>query len=608
MADITEVKRLLAARAQAVAEHLLPAGKREGHEWCVGSIDGEQGKSLKIHLSGHKAGIWRDFAGDGGGDLIDLWMLSRRLELTEALDQARAWLGVEKPTLHRPARPTYKRPPRPQGVVPKDRVHAYLVEDRNIPLDVLVRYRVGENGDRIIFPFILPDGVLALVKTRLAEDGDRPKPTAADCEPVLFGWQAMPPSERECVITEGEIDALSWAAYGYSALSVPFGGGNKEKQRWIESEFDRMARFERIYLATDMDEEGEKAAVEIANRLGRHRCLRVKMPRKDGNQCLVEGVPKAEIDQAIAEASYFDVVGLRRPSEYIGEVIALFWPSDDKRAGYTMPYGKAAGRIHFRPAELTLWTGETGAGKTQLLTDCIVDWVKQGSRICISSLEMKPAQTFRRMCKQVVGVDRPTHEAITEAMRWMDQGLIAYELTGKAKADELLDIFAYARSRYGCDQFVIDSLMRLGISSEAYDEQEKVIFRLVDWCIANNVHLHLVAHARKGSRDRGVPGAEDIKGAMEIGANAFNILSVWRNRSLEEEIRALPEATERAQKWREKPGVVLNIAKQRNGDYEGRLGLWFDDKTYRYGGSHDEATKREYLEPDWAKHQGELVA
>ena len=51
--------------------------------------------------------------------------------------------------------------------------------------------------------------------------GERPIPTAADCEPVLFGWQAIPDDAREVVITEGEIDALSMAAYGFPALSVP---------------------------------------------------------------------------------------------------------------------------------------------------------------------------------------------------------------------------------------------------------------------------------------------------------------------------------------------------------------------------------------------------
>jgi twinkle protein len=159
---------------------------------------------------------------------------------------------------------------------------------RNIPGYVLAQYKVASNDDEIIFPFLLPDGILALAKSRKAEDGAKPKPTAADCEPVLFGWQAIPSDAREIVITEGEIDALSWAAYGRNALSVPFGGGKGAKQQWIESEFERLERFERIYISTDMDKPGDEAANEIAARLGRHRCYRVSLPRKDANECLVE--------------------------------------------------------------------------------------------------------------------------------------------------------------------------------------------------------------------------------------------------------------------------------------------------------------------------------
>ena len=40
MADITEIKRLLSSSALAVAEHLLPRGRKERDEWRVGSTGG----------------------------------------------------------------------------------------------------------------------------------------------------------------------------------------------------------------------------------------------------------------------------------------------------------------------------------------------------------------------------------------------------------------------------------------------------------------------------------------------------------------------------------------------------------------------------------------
>jgi twinkle protein len=597
--DITHVKQKLASNAQAVAEYLLPQGRKEAAEWRTGSVDGEKGRSLGVHLTGPKAGVWADFSTGESGDLIDLWVAVRKMPLGEALDEARAWLGVERPKPYRDVQKTYRRPVKPTCTAPQAKVRDYLTEVRNIPEEILTRYKIGERGDMIVFPFMLPNGELALVKIRKAEDGAKPKPTETECEPVLFGWQAISPDTRLVCITEGEIDALSLAAYGWSAMSVPFGGGKAGKQQWIENEFDRMERFEKIYLALDMDKGGNEAAEEIASRLGRHRCYRVALPHKDANECLVNGVPKEAIDKAILGAVSLDPEGLRKASDFTDAVIHLFWPAADTHVGYRTPYGKLGNKLLFRPAEVTLWSGASGAGKSQILSDCAVDWIKQGSRICLSSLEMRASHTLKRMCKQTSGIDRPTAKYIGDVLLWLDGGLLLYELVGKATIKALIEVFSYARSKYGCDQFIIDSLMRLGVASDDYTGQEKAMFQLVDWSISNNVHLHLVAHSRKGGSDAGAPETEDIKGAMEIGANAFNIVTVWRHRQLEDDIRKLEMAGASEQQlapYKEKPGVLMNIAKQRNGDFEGKVGLWFDQNTYRYYSSHERHMwSREYL-------------
>lgn len=586
MSDITTIKRMLADKAQAVAEMLLPGGRKEGQEWRAGSVSGEKGGSLGVHLSGAKAGVWQDFATGEGGDLLDLWVATRGGTLADALEAARSWLGVSRPEPYRQPRREYQRPPRPKCSRPEAKVRDYLCEVRNIPGHVLDAYKIGEQGDDIIFPFLLPDGTLALAKARKAEDGAKPRPTAANCEPILFGWQAVPDNAREVIITEGEIDALSWAAYGFVAMSVPFGGGKGGKQNWIESEFDRLERFEKIFISTDMDQPGDEAAEEIASRLGRHRCYRVTLPCKDANECLVTGIGMDAMRTALEKAQSLDPDGLKRPVDYFDKVVHLFWPAHEKEIGYTLPYGKLADKVHLRPAEVTLWSGAAGSGKSQILSDCIPHWIKQGSRICLASLEMKGEQTLRRMVKQTGGVDRPTAQFIDRILAYLDQGLLLYERVGKAGVGPLLEVFDYARAKYGCDQFIIDSLMRLGIAGDDYTGQEKAVFQMVDWAVANSVHLHLVAHSRKGERGQGAPETEDIKGAMEIGANAFNILTVWRNRRHEEEMQAEKNEAIRAE-LAEKPGVILNVAKQRNGDFEGKIGLWFDQETYQYHSSFD---------------------
>lgn len=601
MSDITQLKRALESKAQEVAEYLLPRGVRSGREWCVGSTAGEPGNSLKVCVQGSKAGTWADFAEAGeSGDLVDLWCQVKRRSLVEALSDIRLWLGMEMPEFEKRDR-TYRRPERPRCTVPKSVVLTYLTEERKLSAEVLRRYQIGEDNRTIVLPSKLPSGDLAFVKylgvDRTAE-GKKKTRVEADCEPVLFGWQAIDPEARQVVLTEGEIDAMTAWDYGFPAMSVPFGGGAGAKQNWIEAEYDRMARFEVIFLALDMDAEGNIAAEEIANRLGRHRCRRVMLPKKDLNECRKAGIGPSEISGCFSEAKSLDPPELMRPGAFADAVVNLFWPTNEQEAGYRLPFAKVADRVLFRPGELTEWTGATGAGKSQILSHALVAMGQQGARVCIASLEMAPAQQLRRMVKQAGNVDRPPEPFIREIVSWLDDWLWIFGVVGKTKVERLIEVFEYARCRYGCDVFAIDSLMRLGVSSEDYEGQEKAVFELVNWAVANGVHIHLVAHARKGDRNAGyaVPESEDVKGTSEIASNAFNILGVWRNKKLEDELRIASDAAEKGDagaelklgELRDKPPVLINVAKQRNGDWEGKFGVWFNPMTYQYRSAHDD--------------------
>jgi twinkle protein len=609
LTDITAIKRALEARAGEVAEYLLPHGLLDGREWCVGSIGGEAGHSLKVCVKGHKAGTWADFAEAGeSGDLLDLWMAVKRIDLPQALDQARAWLGLERPKFEKRER-DWRRPNKPRCMAPARVVRDYLTRDRGISAAALAAYRVGEDGRTVIFPSLLPDGTLAFVKylgIDRAADGKKNVRVEANCEPILFGWQAIERNAREVTITEGEIDAMTAFDYGFPALSVPFGGGGGDKQRWIESEFEHLLQFETVYLALDMDKEGDAAAQAIADRLGRHRCRRVVLPRKDLNECRTADMSAADVRQCFEKAGPLDPAELRRAGSFTEDVLDLFWPTGDREPGYRLPFAKVADRLIFRPGELTLWTGATNAGKSQLLSHACVGWGAQGAKICIASLEMPAPQFLRRMVKQAGNVDRPTEPFIREIMAWLDGFLWVFRMVGKAIVPRILEVFEYARARYGCDVFVIDSLMRLGVGAEDYDAQEKAVFAIVSWAVEKGVHVHLVAHARKSDRNssgHGVPDAEDVKGTSEIAANAANILAIWRNRKLEDEISAAAElagkgdatAELKLRELREKPPVVVNVAKQRNGDFEGRFGLWFSVSTYQYRSSYDDKFGRQFV-------------
>src|SRR6476619_7600807 len=90
-----EIARMLAHRVEILARDLLPAGRREGPEWRVGSVAGEPGHSLGVHLTGAKAGVWSDFGTGEAGDALDLVRAVLGLDMPGALRWSQRWLGIE---------------------------------------------------------------------------------------------------------------------------------------------------------------------------------------------------------------------------------------------------------------------------------------------------------------------------------------------------------------------------------------------------------------------------------------------------------------------------------------------------------------------------------
>ncbi|NHN83650.1 hypothetical protein GOB93_03220 [Acetobacter musti] len=68
----SEVSVMLAQSMETLARELLPGGKKSGAEWAAGSLAGEPGTRVSVHLYGPKAGVWKNFAGDESGDALDL--------------------------------------------------------------------------------------------------------------------------------------------------------------------------------------------------------------------------------------------------------------------------------------------------------------------------------------------------------------------------------------------------------------------------------------------------------------------------------------------------------------------------------------------------------
>lgn len=578
-----ELSQLLARDAESVAKHLLPAGKRIGHEWRCGSTDNDPGSSLGVHLTGDKAGVWADFASGQSGDLIDLWQEVRRLSVLEAIREAADWLGVsmDPPKFAgRSPRRTFSQPTTsPTDMREASEVWQYLTVTRRLSPQTIRALRIGEQRAAVIFPFYDDAGNLVMCKWRAIRE-KRCGVTEKNMRPALFGWQAIPPSARAIVICEGEFDAAAFYEYGIPALSVPFGGGGGEKQAWIEYEYDRLERFDDIFLAMDDDEEGRKATGEIIDRLGRHRCRVVTLPYKDANECLIHGVTKDVVMTCMKRSRTQDPTELKNAGDYRDSILAEFSPTPEQ-TGFMAPWDRIK-TLRFRPGEVTLIAGVNGHGKSEACGHFTLDAMLQGVKVCVASMEFKPHKWLKRITQQASGVSQPTEEYAHRIIDWLERYLWVFDVVTTAKTDLLLEVFRYARKRYGITLFVIDNLSKLNIDLDDYNGQRAFIDQLTDFAKQHDVHVFLVAHLRKSEDDSKPGGKFDVKGSGAITDLVDTVLIWWRNRKKEEKLARTDISDADREETERLPDAVCRCEKQRNGDDEPRIPLWFHRPSHQF--------------------------
>lgn len=591
--NATELNMLLCQQAEAVVRYLLPGCKIRNGEACVGDLSGAEGDSLKIKLTGAKTGYWADFAGNQKGKtLIGLWCEIRNGDFKLAARQAQDWLGVVDRTKdvfygkNEPSRPvpvTTKALP----VKPKSAVLAYLCDKRGISERTVTLYRIGQGdtGNEIHFPSYdetcqhMQMGKFMVPKSAL---NDR-KIWTEGTSKVLFGKHAVDAIGEDLFITEGEIDALSMADMGYPAVSVPFGAkwdsedGKNPNDEWIQNDFDWLEKFSRIYLCFDADEPGQRAAKSIVKRLGIERTFLVKMPEgcKDANDVLLKGMG-ADLNEQIEGAQTQDPAELKNAEAFREDVWRRFNPPNELAKGIPFML-EVPWRI--RPAELTIWTGISGHGKSEVLNHAMVHLASLGQKSCIASFEVQPAKTLQNMTMQAGGVSAfgsSSRKHYDKVYDWVRSYVWVVDRVGRFSWKDLLVIFRYARRRYGITQFVVDSLLRCGIAGDDYEGQKAFVDALVIFAMENDAHVHLVAHSRKLEDEKQAPGKLDVKGSGDITDLAHNVASIHRNKAKEAEMEeARLTGRGAGLELLQKPDGFMAMTKQRETGEEFRSRFFF---------------------------------
>lgn len=262
--------------------------------------------------------------------------------------------------------------------------------------------------------------------------------------------------------------------------------------------------------------------------------------------------------------------------DFLDDLITFF-NADGNQSGASLPWAKTQEQFRLRPAEVTIWAGFNGHGKSLVLGQIVLHLLKE-QKVCIASFEMRPVTTLARMCRQALGGNNPTDDYVRRFCDRAGEKLWFYDQHGTVSSERVIAVIHYAAEKLGVQHFVIDSLMKCGISEDDYTGQKRFVDRLCAAAKDTGCHIHLVAHSRKGQDELTAPGKMDIKGSGSITDQVDNVMTVWRNKRKEQDWAAGKGDA----KTQDQADAIIICDKQRNGEWEGKIGLWFDKPSFRF--------------------------
>lgn len=374
-------------------------------------------------------------------------------------------------------------------------------------------YQVGTavrpDGSPRSVGFIYPNGAK---KTRLIEAKEFYMSGSAS-EAQIFGANFFPSgSQRQIIITEGELDALSvydMLGSQYPAVSVRSSSSAAKDCAAFHQYLDG---FKRIYLCFDNDEPGQKAAAAVAALFDFNKVYVVKMEKhKDANEYLQAKHQDAFRSEFYAARRYLPtgvVSSLAEFSKLLDEAEnkpSVAWPFPKLQE---MTYG-------IRTGEVVLVTAQEGVGKTEFIRTVEHHLLKTtDAAIATIHLEETPAEQLKRMAGLELGVEahlpdsNVSKEEILKALGEVggNDRLHLYTHAGTDDPNVLLASIRHLVAGAGCKYVFLDHITMMVTGMETDDERRVLDYlstRLRNMVVDLDFCLFLVSHINDNGQTRG---------------------------------------------------------------------------------------------------------
>ena len=349
--------------------------------------------------------------------------------------------------------------------------------------------------------------------------------------------------QKDCIITEGEIDALSFIQCGFnSVISVPNGATTNLEylDRFIETHFEDK---ETIYIAADTDKKGMELRAELIRRFGAEKCKIVSYGEcKDANELLMKiGCGVAAVQEAIKGAKDVKLDGIFEVMDVEDELNNLYEIGLQK--GATIGHTDFDDLISFELGRLLIVTGIPSHGKSEFVDEMlyrlnlIYKW-----KIAYFSPENHPLQLhISKIVSKLTGKkfdrERLSRSEYYEARDMMQDNYFFIDPKDSSDLDTILEKASWLVKKKGIKTLVIDPYNKLEHNMQNGQSETQYIStfldRLIMFAKQKGIMIVLVAHPIKMKKEGGefeVPNLYSINGSSHFYNKTDYGLCVYKNK------------------------------------------------------------------------------
>lgn len=372
--------------------------------------------------------------------------------------------------------------------------------------------------------------------------------TGDKCFKLCSGAELLPynidaiKGQKECIICEGEMDALSFYECGRTdVVSVPNGANANLDylDDYIEEYFDDK---DTIYIASDTDTKGVLLRDELLRRFGVERCrvLAYGEGCKDANEHLMK-FGKESLLKCIASAPEIKVEGVFTVQDFEQSLDALF--ENGWQKGVTIGHDNFDRLCSFETKRLCIVTGIPGSGKSEFIDEIAERLnMRYGWRFAYFSPENAPlAYHASKLIEKFTGKrfnrQSLSYSEYQQVKEHIEQDFFFIAPTDNYRVDTILEKAKYLVRRRGIKALVIDPYNRLENEQGGRSETQyisELLDKLTNFAQRNDLLIILMAHPTKQPKNKdGVveaPTLYDISGSANFFNKADFGIVVHRNR------------------------------------------------------------------------------